>query len=104
MVNVTFVAHDGTEYPAEAEVGWPLMEVAVNEAVPGIYGDCGGQAQCATCHVHVPPEWKARTGERTAAEDAMLANAYEVTENSRLACQIEVREDLEGLRVDVVDE
>ncbi|MCL2515509.1 MAG: 2Fe-2S iron-sulfur cluster-binding protein [Microbacteriaceae bacterium] len=103
MVKVTFVTQDGAAHEVEAEVGWKLMEVAVNESIPGIYGDCGGQAQCATCHVHVPPEWRPITGERNAAEQAMLANAYDVTEDSRLSCQIIVSEELDGVTVDVVD-
>ena len=103
MVNVTFVTQDGNVNEVEAEVGWKLMEVAVNESIPGIYGDCGGQAQCATCHVHVPAEWKHVTGERNPAEEAMLNNAYDVTDDSRLSCQIIVSEELDGLTVEVVD-
>lgn len=103
MVDVTFGFHDGTERTVEAEVGWKLMEVAVNESIPGIYGDCGGEAQCATCHVHVRPDWRAATGERTPAEEAMLKTAYDVKDCSRLACQIIVSEELNGLSVEVVD-
>lgn len=104
MVDVTFGFHDGTEQKVEAEVGWKLMEVAVNESVPGIYGDCGGEAQCATCHVYVRPEWSAAAGERTPAEEAMLKATYGVTENSRLSCQIVVTDGLDGLCVEVVDD
>lgn len=103
MVNVTFVLQDGTSREVEAEVGWKLMEVAVNESIAGIYGDCGGEAQCATCHVHVEPEWRQVTGERNPAEQAMLGNAFDVTEASRLSCQIIVSDDMDGLIVEVVD-
>lgn len=103
MVNVVFVTQDGAEHKVDAEVGWKLMEVAVDESIDGIYGDCGGEAQCATCHVRVAPEWRAATGERSAAEQAMLNNAYDVTAASRLACQIIVVEELDGLTVEVVD-
>lgn len=103
MVNVTFVTQDGVAHEVEAEVGWKLMEVAVNESIQGIYGDCGGEAQCATCHVHVEPEWRPVTGERNPAEEAMLNNAFDVTEDSRLSCQIIVSEEMDGLTVEVVD-
>lgn len=104
MVNVTFGFHDGTEQKIDAEVGWKLMECAVNESVPGIYGDCGGEAQCATCHVYVRPEWQQATGERTPAEEAMLKATHGVTEQSRLCCQIVVSDEIDGLVVDVVDD
>ena len=104
MVNVTFDLHDGTSREVDAEVGWKLMEVAVNESIPGIYGDCGGEAQCATCHVHVPPQWREVTGERNPAEEAMLGNAFDVTDESRLSCQIIVSDEMDGLTVEVVDD
>ncbi|MHA7986248.1 2Fe-2S iron-sulfur cluster-binding protein [Rathayibacter sp. CAU 1779] len=103
MASVTFVLQDGTERAVEAEVGWKLMEVAVNESIPGIYGDCGGEAQCATCHVHVEPQWREVTGQRNPTEEAMLNNAFDVTDASRLSCQIIVDDAMDGLIVEVVD-
>lgn len=102
MVEVTFVLQDGTTRIVEAETGWKLMEVAVDNAVPGIDGDCGGEAACATCHVYVAPEWRAITGERTSDEQAMLDNTFGVRDTSRLSCQIKVSEELDGLEVEVV--
>ncbi len=102
-MKVTLVAADGTSQTVDAEIGWNLMEVAVNESVPGIYGDCGGEAQCATCHVRVDREWQPLLAERSVMEEAMLNNAYDVTDASRLACQIVLSEQLDGLSVQVVD-
>lgn len=101
-MKVTFVLQDKTERTVEAEPGWKLMEVAVDNAVPGIDGDCGGEAACATCHVYVDPAWTDATGERTADEEAMLGSTFGVRENSRLCCQIETAEELDGLSVEVV--
>ncbi|MEV6013124.1 2Fe-2S iron-sulfur cluster-binding protein [Streptomyces sp. NPDC051976] len=101
MVKVTFVLPDKTTRAVEAEPGWKLMEIAVNNAVPGIDGDCGGEAACATCHVYVEQKWREPTGERNDVEQAMLENSFEVRENSRLSCQIEVTEALDGLVVEV---
>lgn len=103
MVKVTFVLTDQTSRSVEAETGWKLMEVAVNNAIPGIDGDCGGSAACATCHVFVPPEWESVTGERTDMEQAMLDSTYGVQENSRLSCQIEVSEEMDGLSVEIAE-
>lgn len=101
-MEVTFVLQDGTSRTVEAEPGWKLMEVAVDNAVPGIDGDCGGEAACATCHVFVAEEWRAATGERTEPEIDMLASTFGVRENSRLSCQIRTSEELDGLQVEVV--
>src|SRR3954451_16004251 len=101
-MEVTFVLQDKTARTVEAEPGWKLMEVAVDNAVPGIDGDCGGEAACATCHVYVAPEWRAITGERTPDEQAMLDNTFGVRDTSRLSCQIKVRDELDGLEVEVV--
>ena len=103
VVKVTLVAADGALHTVDAEVGWNLMEVAVNASVPGIYGDCGGEAQCATCHVRVDREWQPLLSARSDMEQAMLNNAYDVTVASRLACQIRLSEQLDGLSVQVVD-
>lgn len=102
MVEVNFVLHDETSRTVDAELGWKLMEVAVDNAVPGIDGDCGGEAACATCHVYVAPEWRAITGERTEDEESMLGSTFGVRENSRLSCQIRVTEEMDGLTVEVV--
>jgi 2Fe-2S ferredoxin len=101
-MEVTFVLQDKTSRTVEAEPGWKLMEVAVDNAIPGIDGDCGGEAACATCHVYVPPEWRAATGERTSDEQAMLASTFGVRPESRLSCQIRTSEALDGLSVEVV--
>jgi 2Fe-2S ferredoxin len=101
-VEVTFVLQDQTSRTVEAETGWKLMEVAVDNAIPGIDGDCGGEAACATCHVFVAQEWRAATGERTPDEQAMLASTFGVREESRLSCQIITSDALDGLTVEVV--
>lgn len=101
-MEVTFVLQDGTSRTVDAELGWKLMEVAVDNAIPGIDGDCGGEAACATCHVFVAPEWRAATGDRTENEQAMLDSTFGVREDSRLSCQIRTSEALDGLVVEVV--
>lgn len=74
-------------------------DAAVNNGVPGIDGDCGGECACATCHVYVDGAWIDRVG--TAEPGGMEANLLQFaegsTENSRLACQITMTDDLDGL-------
>ena len=97
MVRITYIEHDGTAHTVEAQEGNSLMLNAVDNMVPGIDADCGGACACATCHIFVPEEWQAKTGERSAMEESMLQLAEGVADNSRLACQIDVRTELDGL-------
>ncbi len=53
MVKVTFIEFDKTEHSIDADNGMSLMEVAIQNGVPGIDADCGGACACATCHVYV---------------------------------------------------
>lgn len=99
MPKVTFIAHDGKRHPVEVPAGLSLMRAAIDNNVPGIDGDCGGQCACATCHVFVEAPWAALTGPRTKQEDEMLNFAAELRDSSRLACQIEVTDALDGLEV-----
>jgi len=60
---------------------------------------CGGSCACATCHVYVDPVWKDKIPAPSEEELGMLDGAFEVTEDSRLACQIFFTKDLDGLKV-----
>jgi ferredoxin, 2Fe-2S len=99
MASITYVEHNGTAHTVEVATGVSLMEGALGNGVPGIDGDCGGNAACATCHVYVAPGWDSRTGSRSANEEAMLDLADGLQDNSRLACQIFASDDLDGLVV-----
>ena len=63
------------------------MEVAVENMISGIDGDCGGACACATCHVYVDEAWLAKAGEKGEMEASMLDFAEGVEDTSRLACQ-----------------
>ena len=99
MPKVTFIEHDGTEHPVEAEDGLSVMRAAVDNGVPGIDADCGGQCACATCHVFVDEAWLERTGAMGEQEESMLSFAAATQPNSRLSCQIEMTAALDGLVV-----
>ena len=63
--------------------------------------ECGGACACATCHVYVDDAWRDATGKPSDMEEDMLDFAYDVRPNSRLSCQIKVRDELDGLVVTV---
>ena len=101
-MRIVFSLPDGAEMVAEAQPGKSVMRVAVDHNVPGIYGDCGGQCACATCHVYISPAWIDRVGtvEEGAVEHTMLEGApADVQPNSRLACQVTLEVGLDGLVV-----
>ena len=62
MPTITYIEHNGTEHQIEAEVGVTLMQTALDNGVPGIDGDCGGECSCATCHVMVKEDWTSTVG------------------------------------------
>ena len=67
-------------------------------------GTCEGQMACSTCHVIVDPEWFDRLPETSEEEEDMLDLAYAVERTSRLSCQIELTEELNGLSIKVPSE
>ena len=101
MAKIHFVDHKGETRTVEVENGATVMEAAIRNSIPGIEAECGGACACATCHVYVDEAWTAEVGEPEAMEEDMLDFAYEVQPNSRLSCQIKVRDALDGLIVRV---
>ena len=99
MPQITFIEADGSVAKVDAKSGRSLMRVAVDANVSGIAADCGGCMNCATCHVYVEPDWLGRTGERNDMEQSMLSFAAVTQDNSRLSCQIEISDALDGLVV-----
>lgn len=99
MAKVTFVECDGTPHEVDLVEGESLMKIATSNAVPGIDGDCGGDAACGTCHIMVDREWVSSTGTRTPEESPMLEMSPECEPNSRLACQVIANADMDGLKV-----
>ena len=97
MVKVTFVKADGSERTIDVPAGESVMRSAIQNDIDEILGDCGGALSCATCHVHVAPEWIERTGKASSEERVMLEMAVDPDESSRLSCQIMIDESMEGL-------
>lgn len=99
MGNITFIENDGTQHVVEIEDGKSLMEIAMANGVPGIDADCGGECACGTCHVIVEDKWIGSTGTATDEELQMLDLTPERTPTSRLACQVNASEQMDGLVV-----
>ncbi|POR54391.1 2Fe-2S iron-sulfur cluster-binding protein [Bosea psychrotolerans] len=89
---------DGEERELEALEGWRLMEIIRDWGLP-IKAECGGACACATCHVYVEPDWLAKLHPPLEEEIERLDDAFDVRPNSRLACQILISPELDGLKV-----
>lgn len=101
MAKITFIQPDGSSQVVEATPGNTVMEAAKLHGVQGIEAECGGACACATCHVYVADDWRAKVGAPLEMEEDMLDFAFDVRESSRLSCQIKVTDDLDGLVLSV---
>ncbi|MEM6864168.1 MAG: 2Fe-2S iron-sulfur cluster-binding protein [Bacteroidota bacterium] len=92
------------EVDAPTDMNMNLMEVvrAYELAPEGTIGICGGMAMCASCQCYVNSNHD--LPEKTDDEEAMLAEAFNVEDNSRLGCQIHITSELEGLEVELAPE
>lgn len=93
----------GVEKEVEASVGKNLLDVAHDNDIE-LEGACGGELACATCHLIFEQEMYDSLPEKVPEEDDMLDLAFELTDTSRLGCQILVREDMTGMKVRIPDD
>jgi 2Fe-2S ferredoxin len=98
MIKVTVLDREGKEHLLDAptDMGLSVMELCKSYELP-VEGTCGGMALCASCHVYVLSDHA--LSEPTDDELAMLDAAFFVKPNSRLGCQIKLREEFDGLQL-----
>jgi 2Fe-2S ferredoxin len=96
---ITFVTTTGESIEVDARPGETVMLAALVGMVPGIEAECGGACSCGTCHVHVDPQWRDAVGPPRDLEAGMFEGLDHVTEASRLCCQIQISDRLDGLVV-----
>ena len=99
MPKVIFHGLDGQRHEVDIAVGMSVMEAAIDNNIDGIVAECGGACACATCHSYVAEDWRNRVPAMADMEDAMLDTALDREDRSRLTCQIEMTEDLDGLEI-----
>lgn len=103
MPTVVYITRDGKRHECNVENGYSVMEGAINNNIDGIVAECGGACACATCHAYIDDAWLDKISELDDMQDSMLEAAYERKNNSRLTCQIEMSDALDGLVVYVAD-
>lgn len=102
-INIKITDRNGNMHDvvAPTDMSMNLMEIirSYELAEEGTIGVCGGMAMCASCQVYVLKDPGLEP--MGAEEDAMLAEAYHVQENSRLGCQLHIAEEMQGLEVEI---
>lgn len=100
-MKITVHTPEGAEKIVEARSEFTLME-AIRDSGLAILSQCGGGCACATCHVHVMPEWVGKLPPRSSSEtDLLEGSEYYDPEVSRLSCQIICTPDIDGLSVTI---
>lgn len=100
MGHVVFILPGGKRCRFDTlQAGDTVMDVALDNNVPGILGQCGGGCTCSTCHCWVEARWLSRLPEQHQDELDLLEYVDGRTPASRLACQVEVTEALDGIEV-----
>jgi 2Fe-2S ferredoxin len=103
MPKVTFIERDGMRRVLDVRAGQTLLEIAHEHGID-IEGACEGAMACSTCHVIVDEAWIDRLPEPSEDEEDMLDLAAGLKATSRLGCQIEMTDELDGLVVQLPKE
>jgi len=98
------VNREGAEAAVEVQPGRSLMETLRDAGYDELLALCGGCCSCATFHVQVDEAWMAAVGEPGEFEGDLLGFSDHRRPTSRLSCQIQLHEGLDGLRVVIAPE
>ena len=104
MTTVTFIQADGRSECHQAQPGDTLLDVALDNGVAGIKGQCGGGCTCCTCHCWVRTPWLQQLPAPHPDELDMLEYAWGRAANSRLACQVALTPELDGIVVEIPEQ
>ena len=104
MAKLIVVTRDGTEHEIEGDTGQTVMEYIRDAGFDELLALCGGCCSCATCHVQIDAAWADKTGSLSEDESDLLDSSDYRVATSRLSCQIEFTDELDGLRVTIAPE
>jgi len=99
-MNINVTDPNGQAHTIPATPGWRVMEVIKDAGLP-MRADCGGCCACATCHVYVDDAWLGKLKPASDEERGLIGESYAEQANSRLACQITMTKELDGLPVTI---
>ena len=104
MAKLIVVTRDGTEHEIEGDTSLTVMENIRDAGFDELLALCGGCCSCATCHVHVDPDFAAKLKPMSPDEDDLLDSTSDRDDTSRLSCQIPFSDALDGLKVRIAAE
>ncbi|WP_338466459.1 2Fe-2S iron-sulfur cluster-binding protein [Novosphingobium sp. ZN18A2] len=104
MPKLIVVNRAGEETTVDATAGLSVMETIRDNGFDELLALCGGCCSCATCHVHVDPASMDRLEPMGEDENDLLDSSDHRNEYSRLSCQIEMSDALDGLKVTIAPE
>lgn len=96
MPKVTFINKDGSKTECEAQSGLSVLEVAQKNNID-MEGACEGSLACSTCHVIVDKDWFDKLPKASEDEEDILDLAFGLAPTSRLACQVIIQDELDGI-------
>ncbi len=105
-ITINITDREGNKHSVQAptDMSMNIMELvrAYELAPEGTIGICGGMAMCASCQCYILNE--VPLPEKSDDEEAMLSEAFFVKPNSRLGCQINITEEIDGLEIELAPE
>ena len=103
MPKLIITDRSGKKSEIDFDSNFTLMEILRDNGFE-IEASCGGCCACATCHVYIDEKWTKKLKNMDDDEESMLDQAFDVKNNSRLSCQIELSEELDGLEIEIAPE
>ncbi len=103
MSKIYVTDREENTHELNAEIGLTLMEI-IRDAGLDIEAACGGCCACATCHLYIDEDWKKKLPKIENEEESMLDQAFHVTSQSRLGCQIEYNDNIDGIKLTLAPE
>jgi Ferredoxin len=104
MVTIRVTDRAGQEKAVDGQEGLSIMEVIRENGFDDLLALCGGCCSCATCHVHVAPEYLSLLPPMSDDESDLLDSSDHRIDGSRLSCQLRCTASLDGLRVTIAPE
>ena len=104
MPRLIVTTREGDTREVEAQAGLSVMEAIRDNGFDELLALCGGCCSCATCHVHVDPEFADLLPPMSRDEDDLLDSSDDRDQTSRLSCQIPFEDALDGLKVRIAAE
>lgn len=104
MAKLIVVTRDGTERTVEGDTSMSVMEIIREAGFDELLALCGGCCSCATCHVHIEPDFAGALTPMSEDENDLLDSTDHRDGRSRLSCQIQFSEELDGMKVIIAEE